>query len=125
MRKSVLVIDDDAAMLRAVSKVLSREGYSVMGAANPDAAIDQLSKRRQAVDLVITDLRMPPFSGIGALDVVQMALPHVPVIVITAFGSPETKTEALRRGACAFLEKPLDTAQLVDAIEHALSARPG
>jgi DNA-binding NtrC family response regulator len=115
MRKSVLVIDDDAAMLRAVSKVLSREGYSVMGAAN----------LRQAVDPVITDLRMPPFSGIGALDVVQMALPHVPVIVITAFGSPETKTEALRRGACAFLEKPLDTAQLVDAIEHALSARPG
>jgi DNA-binding NtrC family response regulator len=125
MRKSVLVIDDDAAMLRAVSKVLSREGYSVMGAANLDAAIDQLTKWRQAVDLVITDLRMPPFSGIGALDVVQMALPHVPVIVITAFGSPETKTEALRRGACAFLEKPLDTAQLVDAIEHALSARPG
>ncbi len=61
MRKSVLVIDDDAAMLRAVSKVLSREGYSVMGAANLDAAIDQLTKRRQAVDLVITDLRMPPF----------------------------------------------------------------
>ncbi len=66
-----------------------------------------------------------PFSGIGALDAVQMALPHVPVIVITAFGSPETKTEALRRGACAFLEKPLDTAQLVDAIEHALSTRLG
>jgi DNA-binding NtrC family response regulator len=121
-RKSILVIDDDAAMLRAVNKVLSAEGAVVTTASWAGEAMERLTDKTLRFDLVITDLRMPILSGHTILGAVATALPEVPVIITTAFGSPEIKAECLRKGAAAFLEKPLETQQLLEAIEQALSA---
>ena len=119
--KSILVIDDDAAMLRALNKVLMSEGAIVGSASWAGEALDHLTARKKHFDLVITDLQMPILGGRTILGAMATALPDVPVIVITAFGNPEVKVQCLRAGAAAFLEKPLDTAQLLDAIDHALS----
>jgi len=119
--KSVLVIDDDVGMLRALNKVLSGEGCMVATATSPEAAVDFLNRGQHYFDLVITDLRMPTIDGTVILRAVKQAYPDVPVIIITAFGSAEVKTQAYEQGATAFLEKPVDTEQLVAVIENALS----
>lgn len=119
--KFILIIDDDQAMLRALTKVLAAEGGLVTSAGWAGEAMDHLKDGSEGFDLVITDLRMPILGGEAILSAVKTALPWVPVIVITAFGNPEVKAECLNQGAAAFLEKPLETDQLLQAIHNALA----
>jgi DNA-binding NtrC family response regulator len=119
--KSVLIVDDDAALLRALGKVLRSEGATVTSAEWVGDAIEFLTDRQIRFDLVITDLRMPLVSGMTAVFAIHKIFPKLPVIVLTAFGSPELKAECLKQGAAAFLEKPLDSKQLLAAIEAALA----
>jgi len=121
--KSVLVVDDDPGMLRAISKVLAGEGMQVTGVSDPVAVVKKLADSEKRFDVVITDLRMPMFSGRGVLALAS-ALPELPVIIITAFGGPDVETEALRLGAFAFLEKPVAAAQLIEVVKHALARSP-
>lgn len=120
-RKSILIVDDDAAMLRALNKVLSGEGAVVATASWVGEVMERLADNQGHFDLIITDLRMPILDGKSVLGAVKTALPEVPVIVMTAFGSPEVEAECLEKGAAAFLEKPLDTPQLLAALERVLS----
>jgi DNA-binding NtrC family response regulator len=121
--KSVLVVDDDPGMLRAVSKVLAREGMQVTGVSEPVTVVKKLADSEKRFDLVITDLRMPIFSGRGVLALAS-ALPELPVIIITAFGGPDVEAQTLRLGAFAFLEKPVSAAQLIEVVKRALAQSP-
>jgi DNA-binding NtrC family response regulator len=118
--KSVLVVDDDPGMLRAMMKVLAKEGMQVTGLSDPTAVAKTLAESEPRVDLVITDLRMPMFSGRGVLALAG-SLPKLPVIIITAFGGPEVEAQALQLGAFAFLEKPVAAAELVDVVKRAIN----
>jgi len=120
--KSILVIDDDAAMLRSLSKVLKGEGAAVASACGAAEAIEHLTNRWERFDLIITDLRMPIVGGRTILGAVAVGFPRVPVIIITAFANPELEAQCIDEGAAAFLEKPLDTAQLLTAIERVFSS---
>jgi DNA-binding NtrC family response regulator len=84
--------------------------------------MERLDENQGRFDLIITDLRMPILNGENVLRAVKAALLEVPVIVITAFGSPEKQAECRKDGAAAFLEKPLDTPQLLAAIDQVVSA---
>ena len=119
--KSILVVDDDASLLRALNKVLTGEGANVTCVEWAGDAIEVLSKRRHEIDLVITDLRMPFVTGTTLVYAIHEIVPTLPVIVLTAFGSPDVKALCREQGAAAFLEKPLDTAQLLSAIGTVLS----
>jgi DNA-binding NtrC family response regulator len=121
--KSVLVVDDDPGMLRAMIKVLAKEGMRVTGVSDPAAVVKKLADSEKRFDLVITDLRMPMFSGRGVLALAS-ALPELPVIIITAFGGPDVQAEALRLGAFAFLEKPVARTELLDVVKRALARSP-
>src|SRR4029077_17392300 len=121
--KSVLVVDDDQGMLRAMIKVLAKEGMSVTGVSDPAAVVKKLADSEKRFDLVITDLRMPMFSGRGVLALAS-ALPGLSVITITAFGGPDVQAEALRLGAFAFLEKPVARAELLEVGKRALARAP-
>jgi len=121
--KSVLVVDDDPGMLRAMMKVLVKEGMHVTGLSDPTAVVTTLAEAEPQFDLVITDLRMPAFSGRGVLALAS-ALPKLPVIIITAFGGPQVEAQALQLGAFAFLEKPVAAAELVDVVKRAIEASP-
>jgi len=119
--KSVLIVDDDARMLRALEKALAGEGYKVTCATLVADAIEILTQRKTPIDLVITDLQMPLMTGVltgmTMIYAIHEILPSLPVIVLTAFGSPDVKAECLRQGVAAFLEKPLDTPHLLNTIE--------
>ncbi len=121
--KSILVVDDDAAMLRALQKVLTGEGASVATARWAGEILERLDENQGRVDLIITDLRMPILNGQSVLRAVKAALPEIPVIVVTGFGGPERQAECSKDGAAAFLEKPLDTSQLLAAVNEVISAR--
>jgi DNA-binding NtrC family response regulator len=121
--KSILVVDDDANMLCALDKVLTREGMVVTCAGCAEDAVDILIGRKKSIDLVITDLRMPHVSGMTVIFAIHEMRPALPIIVLTAFGSPYVKTECLQQGAAAFLEKPVDTPQLLAVIDRVLSSQ--
>ncbi|HEX5399828.1 MAG TPA: response regulator [Verrucomicrobiae bacterium] len=115
--KSVLIVDDDQRMLRALDRVLTGEGASVTEAQWAGDALDFLTARKKRVDLVITDLRMPLVSGMTVVFAIHKIFPELPIIVLTAFGSPDVEAECRKQGAAAFLEKPLNTAELLAAVE--------
>ena len=121
--KSVLVVDDDPGMLRAMTRVLSKEGMRVTGVSDPTVVVSKLMESETRFDLVITDLRMPMFSGRGVLALAS-ALPELPVIIITAFGGPDAEAQAIRLGAFAFLEKPVGAAELIAVVKRALAPPP-
>jgi DNA-binding NtrC family response regulator len=114
--KSILVVDDDARMLKALEKVLSEEGAAVTCAELAMDAFKILAARPGEFNLIITDLRMPFVRGERVVHVVHEILPQLPIIVLTAFGGPEVEAECVREGAVAFLEKPLDTTHLLEVI---------
>ncbi|HUD46990.1 MAG TPA: response regulator [Candidatus Baltobacteraceae bacterium] len=116
-KKSVLIIDDDTRMLRALNKVLTGEGAVVTSTESACEALKMLSTCQKRVDFVITDLRMPAVTGMTVIYAIHEIFPTLPVIVLTAFGSPAVKAECLSLGAAALLEKPLSTTQLLAAIE--------
>lgn len=123
--KSVLIVDDDTRMLRALEKVLTGEGATVSVAQWAGDALDFLTARQHQVDLVIADLRMPFVSGMTVVYAIHKIFPDLPILVLTAFGSPDVKVECLRQGAAAFLEKPLNTAELLEEIERVFVSQTG
>jgi DNA-binding NtrC family response regulator len=119
LHKSVLVVDDDPGMLRAMTKVLRNEGMRVTGLSDPTAVVTTLAASEPRFDVVITDLRMPTFSGRGVLAFAS-ALPKLPVIMITAYGGSDVEAQAFRLGAFAFLEKPVAAGELVSVVKRAV-----
>jgi len=123
LNKNILIVDDDERLLRALAKTLSNAGAVVTTTSGAGDAIEILSRRERSVDLVITDLRMPLVTGEALIHYIHLLLPGLPVIVLTAFGSPERRAECVSQGAAAFLEKNLSTAQLLAEISGVFKSR--
>jgi DNA-binding response OmpR family regulator len=120
--KSILVIDDDASLLRALKKVLCGEGAVVTTADRGGDGLELLSKRDKRFDLVITDLQMPFVSGFTVARVLRETFPTLPVVVLTAFANPEVRAACLEQGAVALLEKPVGSQELIAALEAVVRA---
>ena len=97
--------------------MLRSEGLSVSSATEGAEAVEILTQRQKVIDLVITDLRMPFLNGLTLLYAIRQIFPALPVIVLTAYGSPDVKEECLRQGALGLLEKPMETSRLLAAID--------
>ncbi|MFQ5960794.1 MAG: response regulator [Candidatus Methylomirabilales bacterium] len=121
MTARILVTDDEAGMRRSLAMMLRREGYHVAEAGSVAEALRYL--RGERYDLIIADLKMEPLNGIDLLTLARKYHPECPVIIITAFGSPETRSEALRLGAADFLDKPLQATNLFLRIREIITER--
>ena len=121
--KSVLIIDDDTGILRALDKVLTSAGADVTRAQYAGEALEVLTARKEKFDLVITDLRMPFVTGLTIVYAIHKIYPALPVIVLTAFGSANVKAECFNQGAAAFLEKPLDASELLAAVGKVFASK--
>jgi two-component system response regulator PilR (NtrC family) len=102
----ILVVDDERSMRELLAIVLRREGYEVLLAESGRAAVDTLE--REAVDLLISDIKMPDLSGVEVLRAAKRIDQDILGIMITAFASTDTAVEAMRLGACDYLSKPFD-----------------
>ena len=86
--RTILVVDDEAAVRRSLTQVLERAGYTVKATDNGRHALELLQDN--AIDLVISDHHMPELSGIDLLKLVRVRHPHVVRIIITAYQEPDT-----------------------------------
>ncbi len=112
----ILVADDEQNLRRVLVALLKREGHDVLQAANGLEAIERLAD----VDVVITDLRMPGADGMEVLRTASRLHPHVPVIMITAYGSVGQAVEAIKAGAFDYIEKPFEQDSIRTIIEKAI-----
>ena len=99
----VLVVDDERSMRELLSIVLRRDGYEVLLAADGRAAVEML--KRERVDVLITDIRMPEMSGVDVLREAKRIDPDIISIIMTAFASTDTAVDALRLGAADYVHK--------------------
>jgi two-component system, NtrC family, response regulator GlrR len=115
---SLLIVDDDADLLRLMTMRLTAAGYAVQAVASAEAALAHLAVRLPS--LLITDVRLPGLDGLALFDEVRAHHPSLPVILLTAHGSIPDAVEATTRGAHAYLTKPYDGKELLDKIQQAL-----
>ncbi|MEW6375890.1 MAG: sigma-54 dependent transcriptional regulator [Thermodesulfobacteriota bacterium] len=104
-RPSILVVDDEPNSLFGICQVLADEGFQTFPAKNVREALERL--QTDSVNLIITDEKMPDLSGMELLLEVKKTHQHIPVILITAYGSVSMAVEALKNGAFYFFEKPI------------------
>jgi two-component system NtrC family response regulator len=102
---SILVVDDEPNSLFGICQVLTDEGFHVISAESGRKALEEI--KTDSFNLVITDERMPDLTGTELLLEVKKMDQHIPVILITAYGSVSLAVEALKRGAFYFFEKPI------------------
>ncbi len=116
--RQVLVVDDEPAILEAVTKVLEKEGVYAVTAPDGRAALERI--RQQPIDVVLTDLRMPALDGQSLLKAIKAISPTTEVILMTAYGTVEVAVLAMKEGAYDFIAKPLKRAHVVSAVRKAL-----
>jgi len=136
MTKTILVVDDDPAVLQSYGRLLRRLGHRVLLSEDSEKVMTDPESLRE-IDLLILDQRMPRTGGLALLAGVRRRAPGAPdaegpaggvlaVILISAFLSHELRLEAARLGVVEIIEKPIDTAHLLASVRAALSgtARP-
>src|SRR3989441_5479338 len=119
--RTLLVADDDPGLRESLERTLTREGYRVVLASDGRAALDRLQDG--AIDLIVTDLKMPGLTGLELLRAAKTIAPDVDVILLTAFGTVEEAVKAMKDGAYDFLTKPFRREQLIKLIDKALERR--
>lgn len=117
---SVLIAEDDQALRELLTFALHRAGFSVVCCNNGQRLLDMLKKGIEdpstAVDIVITDLRMPALSGIEVLEALFDQPERPPVICMTAFGDEKTHRTAIRWGATHTIDKPFDIDEMIELV---------
>lgn len=121
MRRRVLVVDDDRAILEVLEMRLGAMGFDVTVTADPIAALKAADGTH--FDLALCDLRMDPMDGITLMEALHRPQPRLPVLIMTAHGTIETAVEAVQRGAFDYLTKPFVRDELRAKIARALAAR--
>ena len=123
--KRVLIVDDEETLTWSMSKSLSRDRdkYSVFIANTGKEALEVL--RSHVIDLVITDIRMPDINGLDLLTTIKRNYPNTRVIIMTAYGSPDIRKEANKRGSLYYIEKPFEIADIRKVILDILWKRRG
>ena len=116
--KTVLLIDDDESLRRVVEYNLHEDGHRVLTAV--DGTSGWQTFQAEAVDLVLTDVRMPEMDGLELLTRIKTIQPDLPVIMLTAHGTINSAVEAMKLGAFDYLTKPFNREQLKAAVRKAL-----
>ncbi|EKD37544.1 MAG: hypothetical protein ACD_75C01094G0008 [uncultured bacterium] len=116
---SVLVVDDERSMRDFLKILLEKEGHKVVTADNGDKALEILGN--QSLDVVVSDIRMPGITGIELLELIKKESPDLPVIMITAFASPDDAVLAMKNGAFDYISKPFNVDEIKSVIESATS----
>ncbi len=114
----ILVVDDDPLIRRELGSLFQSHAYAVEVAADVDEAVDRLERSEFA--LAVVDLRMPGRDGITLTVEIRERWPDVDVIMITGHGSIKDAVAAMSHGACDFLTKPFQSAELLKATQKAL-----
>ena len=115
---SILIIDDEKAIRKTLSEILSYEGYKIEDAENGEEGLKKFNEK--TYDVVLCDIKMPKIDGLEFLEKAKAANPDVPVIMISGHGTIETAVEAVKKGAFDYVSKPPDLNRLLITIRNAM-----
>ena len=113
----ILIIDDEKNYLLVLEALLVDAGYTVTALNDPETALAFLEDSE--VDVVVTDMKMPKITGREVLETVRKNYPHIPVLVMTAFGSIESAVEVMKFGAFDYITKPFSNDELLLSVQNA------
>lgn len=121
MKGRVLIIDDEPEIRRNLTVGLTQEGYTAVACPDGISAIHELNKASNegtGYDYLVTDIFMPDIDGLKILKVIKNQYPDLPVLVITGFGDERLKYTALSEHNTAYLDKPFEISDLVEALDE-------
>jgi DNA-binding NtrC family response regulator len=118
---TILIVEDEARMRRLLELDLSEAGYQTFSSADAEKGLDLL--RREQIDLVLTDLKLPGQGGLEFLQAAKRLNGALPVVVMTAYGSVETAVEAMKAGASDYVLKPFALAEMRLVVQKELDVR--
>jgi DNA-binding response OmpR family regulator len=123
--KKVLIVDDEETLTWSMARSLSRDKdkYEVIIANNGREALNLLKKNK--IDLVISDIRMPDINGLDLLVKIKKEYPQTKVIIMTAYGSSDVQKEANRRGSLYYVEKPFEISDIRKIIIDLIGRKKG
>ncbi|MDR3573028.1 MAG: response regulator [Anaerolineaceae bacterium] len=116
--KNILLVDDELNLSFTLAQIIKRAGYCVTQANTAERARQCLDS--QPFNLMILDLGLPDMDGLTLLPTVHCRFPKMPVFILTAFVTADAKKEAIENGACNYLLKPIDPAELISNIRATL-----
>jgi DNA-binding NtrC family response regulator len=121
--RRVLVVDDEPLIRWSIAETLSANGYQIQEAADAETAVRAFFYSSSMPDVVLLDLRLPDCADLRLLELMRRRAPDAPVILMTAFGTPEVRQEAERLGAFCVLDKPFEVEELGGLVSRALASR--
>src|SRR3984885_4818494 len=115
---NILIIDDEKAIRKTLSEILSYEGYKIDEAGDGEEGLKKF--REKEYDVILCDIKMPKIDGIEFLERTKETNPDVPIIMISGHGNIETAVEAVKKGAYDYISKPPDLNRLLITIRNAM-----
>jgi len=119
----ILIIEDEAAIRRVLTKILSEESdtYIVEDAEDGVAGLEKI--KNNDYDLVLCDIKMPKMDGVEVLEAVKKIKPEIPMVMISGHGDMETAIQTMRLGAFDYISKPPDLNRLLNTVRNALDKK--
>ena len=118
MSRRVLIAEDDATIRQLYSLILKNSGYEVVEAEDGQEALDKFLD--QPCDMVITDMNMPRMGGLELIQRLRRNYPDVYIMLITAYGTHDTRKQALNAGSNDYLAKPVELQDLTGRVKGVL-----
>ncbi len=114
----ILIVDDEKAIRKTLSEILSYEGYQIDDAENGEEGLKKIKEKNY--DVVLCDIKMPKVDGLEFLEKARESHPDLPIIMISGHGTIETAVEAVKKGAFDYVAKPPDLNRLLITIRNAM-----
>jgi len=114
----ILVVDDDAIVIKSCKRILEAEGFEVSSAPGADNALEAM--KASDFDLMLIDVKMPKRDGMYLMREIKKNWPEIPTIIMSGYPTPETISEVLKLGATLFIPKPFRPDELVKSVRQVI-----
>jgi len=113
---TIIVVDDDNGVRRALTEILKNEGYEITAAADGTTALTITSRR--TFDLMFLDIMMPGYNGLEVITLMQAARPDMPIVAVSALSDQDILNQALVLGAREYVRKPFSPKQIAEIADR-------
>ncbi len=114
----ILVVDDDAIVMKSCRRILEAEGFEVTTVPSADEALEKI--KIYDFDLLLMDVKMPKHDGIFLMREIKKNWPEIPIVVMSGYPTPETIADVLQLGATQFIPKPFKPDEFMKSIKQVI-----
>jgi DNA-binding NtrC family response regulator len=118
----ILVVDDDAIVVKSCKRILEAEGFEISAVSSADQALEAV--KDYEFDLLLIDVKMPKHDGFFLMREIKKEVPEMPVIIMSGYPTPETIAQVLKSGATQFIPKPFRPDELIKTVHQVIQKIP-